>query len=50
MSFRSKLFLVFLVTVLASVSVVAYSVTHYTRAAFEEIDRERTEALVAQIQ
>ena len=48
MSFRSKLFLVFLVTVLASVSVVAYSVTHYTRAAFEEIDRERTEALVAQ--
>ena len=48
MSFRSKLFLVFLVTVLASVSVVAYSVTHYTRAAFEEIDTERTEALVAQ--
>src|SRR5882672_3874418 len=48
MSFRSKLFLVFLATVLASVSVVAYSVTHYTRAAFEEIDRERTEALVAQ--
>ncbi len=48
MSFRTKLFLVFLVTVLASVSVVAYSVTHYTRAAFEEIDRERTEALVAQ--
>src|SRR5712672_876367 len=48
MSFRSKLFLVFLVTVLASGSVGAYSVTHYTRAAFEEIDRERTEALVAQ--
>jgi two-component system nitrogen regulation sensor histidine kinase NtrY len=48
MSFRTKLFLLFLVTVLASVSVVAYSVTHYTRAAFEEIDRERTEALVAQ--
>src|ERR1700746_2069550 len=48
MSFRSKLFLVFLVTVLASVSAVAYGVTHYTRAAFEEIDRQRTEALVAQ--
>jgi len=48
MSFRSKLFLVFLVTVLASVSVVAYSVTHYTRAAFEEMDAQRTEALVAQ--
>jgi len=28
MSFRSKLFLVFLVTVLASVSVVAYSLKH----------------------
>ena len=37
MSFRTKLFLVFLITVLASVSVVAYSVTHYTRAAFEEM-------------
>src|SRR5258707_4907379 len=48
MSFRSRLFLIFLVTVLASVSVVAYSVTHYPRAAFEEIDRERTEALGAQ--
>ncbi len=48
MSFRAKLFLVFLITVLASVSVVAYGVTHYTRAAFEEGDTERTEALVAQ--
>jgi signal transduction histidine kinase len=48
MSFRAKLFWIFLITVLASVSVVAYSVTHYTRAAFEEMDRERTEALVAQ--
>ncbi len=48
MSFRSKLFLIFLVTVLASVSVVAYGVARYTRAAFEEMDAERTEALVAQ--
>lgn len=48
MSFRTKLFLVFLLTVLASVSVVAYGVTYYTRAAFEEMDTERTEALVAQ--
>ncbi len=48
MSFRSKLFLIFLVTVLASVSVVAYAVARYTRAAFEEMDAERTEALVAQ--
>ena len=48
MSFRAKLFLIFLFTVLASVSVVAYGVTHYTRAAFEEGDTERTEALVSQ--
>lgn len=48
MSFRTKLFLVFLITVLASVSVVAYGVTHYTRALFEEMDAERTEALAAQ--
>jgi signal transduction histidine kinase len=47
-SFRTKLSLIFLVTVLASVSVVAYAVTHYTRVAFEEGDTQRTEALVAQ--
>ena len=48
MSFRTKLFLIFLVTVLASVSVVAYGVTYYTRAAFEERESQLTEALVAQ--
>jgi signal transduction histidine kinase len=48
MSFRAKLFLIFLVTVLASVSVVSYSVTHYARAAFEETDTKWTEALVGQ--
>ncbi|HWW18836.1 MAG TPA: HAMP domain-containing sensor histidine kinase [Candidatus Saccharimonadales bacterium] len=48
MSFRAKVFLIFLVTVLASVSVVAYGVVHYTQAAFEEMDAQRTEALVSQ--
>jgi signal transduction histidine kinase len=48
MSFRTKLLLIVLLTIFASVSVVAYGVTHYTRAAFEEMDAERTEALVAQ--
>jgi signal transduction histidine kinase len=48
MSFRAKLFLIFLVTVLASVSLVAYGVTHYTQASFEEMDAQRTEALVSQ--
>jgi two-component system, NtrC family, nitrogen regulation sensor histidine kinase NtrY len=48
MSFRTKLLLIVLLTIAASVSVVGYGVTHYTRAAFEEMDAERTEALVAQ--
>ena len=48
MSFRNKIFLIFLVTVLASVSVVSYGVTHYTQDAFESRDTQRTEALVAQ--
>ena len=48
MSLRTKLFLIFVVTVLGSVSIVAYGVTRYTRTAFEEMDRERTEAIVAQ--
>jgi two-component system nitrogen regulation sensor histidine kinase NtrY len=48
MSFRNKIFLIFLVTVLASVSLVAYGVTHYTQNAFESMDSQRTEALVAQ--
>jgi signal transduction histidine kinase len=48
MSFRNKLFLIFLVTVLASVSLVTYGVTHYTEQAFEQKDAQRTDALVAQ--
>jgi signal transduction histidine kinase len=48
MSFRTKLLLVVLLTIFASVSVVAYGVTYYARAAFEEMDAQRTEALVAQ--
>jgi two-component system, NtrC family, nitrogen regulation sensor histidine kinase NtrY len=47
-SFRTKIFLVFLVTVLASVSLVAYGVTYYTQQAFEEMDAQRSKALVAQ--
>jgi two-component system nitrogen regulation sensor histidine kinase NtrY len=48
MSFRAKFLFTVLFTIFASVAVVAYGVTHYTRAAFEEIDAQRTEALVAQ--
>ena len=50
MSFRTKLFLLFLVTVLASDCAVTYSVTHYARAAYEEADTQRTQALVEQFQ
>lgn len=48
MSFRNKIFLIFLVTVLASVSLVAYGVTYYTQRTYEQMDSQRTEALVAQ--
>ena len=48
MSFRNKVFLIFLVTMLASVSLVTYGVTHYTEQSFEQMDAQRTEALVAQ--
>lgn len=48
MSFRTKLLLIVFITILASVSAVAYGVAHYTRVAFEEMDVQRTEALVAQ--
>jgi predicted amidohydrolase YtcJ len=39
MSFRTKLLLIVLLTIFASVTVVAYGVTHYTQAAFEEMDK-----------
>lgn len=48
MSFRTKIFVIFLITVLAAVSLVAYGVVFYTRQAFAEMDAERTDALVAQ--
>jgi two-component system nitrogen regulation sensor histidine kinase NtrY len=48
MSFRNKIFLIFLVTVLASVSLVAYGVTYYAQRTYEQMDSQRTEALVAQ--
>jgi two-component system nitrogen regulation sensor histidine kinase NtrY len=44
---RTKLLPFFLTAVLASVS-VAFGVSHYAIAAFEEMDAQRTEAIVAQ--
>ena len=48
MSFRTKLLLVVLLTIFASVSVVAYAVTYYTRSSFQAMDQQRTDALVEQ--
>ena len=48
MSFRNKVFLIFVATVLGSVSLVAYGVTYYTTRAFENQEAQRTETLVAQ--
>src|SRR5271154_1788357 len=48
MSFRTKIFLIFLVTVLASVSLVGYGVTYYTQKAFEQSDAQRTKTLIEQ--
>jgi two-component system, NtrC family, nitrogen regulation sensor histidine kinase NtrY len=48
MSFRTKIFLVFLITVLASVSLVGYGVTYYAQIAFEESDAQHTRALIEQ--
>jgi two-component system, NtrC family, nitrogen regulation sensor histidine kinase NtrY len=48
MSFRNKIFLIFLLTVLGSVSLVAYGVSYYTQRAFEAQESQRTDTLVAQ--
>jgi two-component system nitrogen regulation sensor histidine kinase NtrY len=48
MTFRTKLSLIFVVTVVGTVAAVAYGVTRYTQTAFEEMDAQRTNAIVAQ--
>jgi signal transduction histidine kinase len=48
MTFRTKLLIFFLVTIVAAVTLVAWGVSVYTRRAFEEFDRQRADALVAQ--
>ena len=48
MSFRTKLMTFFVLTIVAAVTAVAWGVSVSTRRAFEEFDRQRTDALVAQ--
>ena len=48
MSFRTKLLIIFALTVVAAVALVAGVVSTYTRRAFERLDSQRSEALVGQ--
>jgi signal transduction histidine kinase/DNA-binding transcriptional regulator of glucitol operon len=48
MSFRTKLLAFFVATIVAAVTLVAWGVSRYTRRAFEEFDRQRSDVLVAQ--
>ena len=50
MTFRAKLFWIFTLTVLLSIGLVAAGVTVVTRRAFDELNREHSDALVAQFQ
>ncbi|MGA8767953.1 MAG: HAMP domain-containing protein, partial [Candidatus Acidiferrales bacterium] len=50
MTFRSKLFWVFTIALLLSVGVIAAGVTIVARQAFDELNRQHSEALVAQFE
>jgi two-component system, NtrC family, nitrogen regulation sensor histidine kinase NtrY len=49
-TFRTKLFLLFMIALLLSVGIVAVGVTAVTRRAFQDSNRARSEALVAQFE
>ena len=50
MTFRSKLFCVFTIALLLSVGVIAAGVTVVARRAFDDLNRQHSEALVAQFE
>ena len=50
MTFRTKLFVVFILALLLSVGVIAVGVTIVTRRAFEDLNSQHSEALVAQFE
>jgi signal transduction histidine kinase len=49
-TFRTRLLIAFTLTVVFAVAVVAWAVSATTRRAFEQLDTQRTQALVAQFQ
>ena len=50
MTFRTKLFLIFTLALVLSVGLVAAGVTEVTRRAFDQMNEQHTDALVAQFQ
>ncbi|MCL5289194.1 MAG: hypothetical protein M1453_14515, partial [Acidobacteria bacterium] len=50
MTFRTRLLISFTLMVVFAVAVVAWAVSTTTRRAFEQLDAQRTQALVAQFQ
>ncbi|MGB0034733.1 MAG: ATP-binding protein [Candidatus Acidiferrales bacterium] len=50
MTFRSKLFWIFTLALLASVALIAAATTIVTRRAFDDLNRQHSDALVAQFQ
>src|SRR3974390_1680173 len=48
MTFRTRLLLIFTATVIASVGLVVWLVTRATREAFERVEAQNVDALVAQ--
>ena len=50
MTFRTRLFVNFMLALLLAVGLIAAGVTVVTRRAFDELNREHTDALLAQFQ
>jgi len=50
MTFRTRLLLIFTVTIVAAVGIVLWLSTNSTRVAFERLENQRVEALIAQFQ
>ena len=50
MTFRTKLFLIFTLALVVSVGLVAAAVTEVTRRAFDQMNAQHSDALVAQFQ
>ena len=50
MTFRSKLFVNFILALLASIALITVAVTLISRKAFDQLNRDHTKALIQQFQ